>query len=257
MRHLKIISLLAVSVILAGCIMDADPRVVDFGKVYVGRNSDTQWVRWVNDHHVTGGFLGAATASPYEVLDAKFQPQSLRPREISNPVAVRFSPTSAGSFNESLKPLSQKVPAVSVQLMGQGVWRKDEGNLRLGDLPATSELSNVPQVTYFADGKPLDFGTQPLKGAAKTMEIQVRNLSSETIWASVRLLKGDPRFSITAPSGPDRFPIQGNSAAKIVLSFVPSDEGEFMDVIEVTDRASARNRSGIVLWGKVTGAETK
>ncbi len=246
------------AVFVAGCTLSPDPPSLDFKKVYVGMTKMLT-ARWVNrDQNKNAVLYGMTTKVPYSVAGALSG--TIAPGQSTGAVQVTFAPTAPGSFAEEVRPGATGVPAILLQLNGEGVWAINEGNFLLENQPPIIVGSFDFSTNPIQPNQPIDWGTRRLGGPEVPADFQVRNNSANPVndTADVHLLRGNQHFRISFPAGVSGMAIGPASPTtlgtrKIEVMFKPEELGTFWDIVEVTDTASPANRAGIVLKARVTG----
>ena len=250
--------------LLAGCNLTPTPAALDFGTIYAGTTAGPLSAHWVNNADKNAQILAVSTKLPYAISNAATfsNPQDIAPGASSQIVQITFSPTAAGTFPEEARPVVMGVRGQYVALTGRAVWAKNEGSFVLQNNPphivGSFDFSTYP----IQPNQPIDWGTKPLGAPATEAMFQVKNTGTVDVNGTglVRLLHGDRHFRITFPSVLDNFniaaPVNGALGTReIRVEFNPSEIGEWMDVVEVTDTANPANRAGIVLKAKIVQGE--
>ncbi|MCM8794322.1 MAG: choice-of-anchor D domain-containing protein [Candidatus Omnitrophica bacterium] len=254
--------LFLIALAASGCTLDPVPPTIDFGQVYVGFSSPIQTAHWVNNGDQDTDLLALSTRQPYRIVNsgAFASSQTIVPGGSSATVQVQFAPTAAGRFPEEVRPVSQPVRAVLLQLQGEGVWAINEGAFSLENNPphivGSFDFSTYP----IQPNQPIDWGTRQLGGPAVEAMFQLRNTGPAVNGtANARMLKGDQHFTIVFPVTHTDFnigPIGGTGGTReIRVSFNPVAVGEWLDVIEVTDSANPNSRAGIVCKARVVAGD--
>lgn len=254
---------LLLAALIAGCNLAPDPASLDFGEVYVGESAGPQSARWVNNADKNAQLVAVSTRLPYEITNAGVfaNAQDIAPGGASQTVQVRFAPTTAGTFNEEVRPVVMGgVRGQYVQLTGRGVWAKNQGAFALENKPpnivGSFDFSSYP----IQPNQPIDWGTRQVGAPAVEAIFQVRNTGPGVNGtAQTRLIHGDRHFTITFPQAHTDMNIGliggTGGTREIRVQFDPSVVGEWTDVVEVTDSANPANVAGIVLKARVVPGE--
>jgi len=265
-----LVSALFSLLILSGCRFEPETgQPIHFGEVYVGMASEVRTARWINNGEEDVILDTAITRPPFSIANpVAFASSATIASQggTSATVQMTFTPTEAGAVNGRIRPVTsdgstvQKVP---IQMNGTGVWAKSAGSFVLENRPPQPIGSTlVTGSTPIQPNQPIDFGTMHIGDTPREAEFRVANSGGEVQHtAHLQLLKGSEGFAITIPTFElHRLHIPENGSPfgghrNITVTFTPTQEGDFLDVVQVTDSANPASLAGIVLKARVEAGE--
>jgi hypothetical protein len=199
---------------LTPCLLEVQPRSIDFGIVFLG-DETTKNVTLKNDGQracVLSGLsiradTGTGTGTGFSL-----------PKDL--PLAIEVMPKKTATIAVTFKADDRAQPAT---ISGAFVMRSNDLVHEGVEVPLTVQVEG--RCTLAAGPSPLDFGHVRLQARSMRM-IEARNSGSNPCQiASVALANGSDSEFVLAPGTPATFTLSPNDALPITVIFAPTDSG--------------------------------
>jgi len=224
-----------------GINLEVSPNPVEFSNVLVGRSSSQiLTIRNLSTSTVTldGSVNGNGLSSPFSIARGN-GPFSLAPGE-SQPVVVNFSPTSPGSFTQTLSLTHNATTVTNCTVVSAT------------NCTVTLKGVGAPATNLAISPVPVDFGTVPVDasllepGRAPTQTLTITNLptSTGTLDGNVDTSGLPSPFSVI--SGGGTFSLPPGTSRAILISFAPTSAASFLGTLSITHNATNRSSPVVV-----------